>query len=446
MTTTTATTMTATTTTHLAYLALGSNLGNRAGNIHRALAALKAVGVVEATSFLYETAPAYVLDQPRFLNAACRLRTALSPTELLTALKTIEVDIGRTKTIRFGPRVVDLDILFYDEIHLTTENLTIPHPRLEERDFVLAPLHDIAADVVNPVSGLTVDALLTQLNARPLPKVMPIGDRLWTWGQKTLIMGIINSTPDSFSEDGLWQPTPSAVDAAVAQAEQFVLDGADVLDIGGISTRPGHELIPVEVEMARVVPVIEAVAQQVKVPISVDTFRAEVAQAAIAAGAQLINDVWGLRFDARIAQVAADADVPLIMMHNRSRFSQSGYEATMPQNSPPYVYLDLVGDIRRELQSSLEQATAQGVARWHQIVDPGMGFGKSVEQHLSLIRNLYALKAVGELRGYPLLFGASRKGFIGSVLGGLTRAGSCRRNHCSLCIGGRARGGYFTCP
>jgi dihydroneopterin aldolase/2-amino-4-hydroxy-6-hydroxymethyldihydropteridine diphosphokinase/dihydropteroate synthase len=403
---------------HTVYLALGSNVGDRAHNLHTALRALRDFATGVETSFLYVTPPAYVTDQPEFLNAACRITTQLAPHALLAALKQIEQRMGRAKTVRFGPRNIDLDILFYDDLQLASDTLTIPHPRLAERGFVLTPLQDLAPAFVHPILGKTVRALMSALHEAPLPKVMPVRNGLWQWGQKTYIMGIINVTPDSFSGDGLWTANPSATDQvierAVAQATQMVADGADCLDIGGQSTRPGHQVIAVEEEIARTEPVIRAIAQQVTVPLSIDTFRAPVAQAALAAGASMINDVWGLTFDPRLGQVAAEQETPLVVMHNRTQNADPAYQHLPPQ--PGAVYTDLIGEITAELQRQLATAQHAGLPRWLLIADPGIGFGKTPAQHLALLRHL------GELKGtldYPLLIGASRKSFMGNVLSGL---------------------------
>jgi dihydropteroate synthase len=307
--------------------------------------------------------------------------------------------------------------LFYDDAQVQSEDLIIPHALLHERTFVLEPLCDIAPDLHHPRLGSTMRELLTALQAPPLARIMPVGDQIWTWGHKTRIMGIINVTPDSFSGDGLAVPGAPVVAQAVAQAQRFVDEGADCLDIGGMSTRPGHTLIAVEEEIARIVPVIEALAKAVTVPLSIDTFRSQVAQAALRAGAHLINDVWGLRFDPQLAQVAAEATVPLIVTHNRSQPEDVAYQTRVQTTpfGPPYVYGDIIEDMKAELHQSLDVAQAAGLPRWLLITDPGMGFGKTLEQHLTLLRRLNELRAMG----YPLLFAASRKGFVGKVLGGL---------------------------
>jgi dihydropteroate synthase/2-amino-4-hydroxy-6-hydroxymethyldihydropteridine diphosphokinase len=401
------------------YLALGSNLGNRARAIHTALERLAAFAHVQATSFLYETPPAYVVDQPKFLNAVCRIESALAPHDLLAAVKEVERAVGRRPTFRYGPREIDLDILLYDDLALHSDDLTIPHPRLAERAFVLEPLCDLNPDLRHPVLGQSVRALWQALGAKPLPKVMPVGEQLWEWSRKTYIVGIINMTPDSFSGDGLMQYGGRAIEMAVAQAQRFVEAGADCVDVGGQSTRPGHELISPEEEMARVVPAVEAISEQVQVPVSIDTFRAEVASAALQAVKQnaplLLNDVWGLRFDPALAAVAAQAYAPLLVMDNRVQPADPAYAARVQAERYGPSSGDLILDIRQQLAEAAAHAQAAGLPRWLVMVDPGIGFGKTTEQHLALLRRLGELCAWG----YPVLIGPSRKRFIGKVLGDL---------------------------
>jgi dihydropteroate synthase/2-amino-4-hydroxy-6-hydroxymethyldihydropteridine diphosphokinase len=397
---------------HVAYLALGSNLGDRAGTIRAALQRVEEFAAVDETSFLYETAPAYVTDQPVFLNAACRVGTELGPLELLAALKQVENDLGRTESVRYGPRVVDIDILFYDEIVFETSELRIPHPQLAERDFVLGPLLDMAPELMHPVLGRNIRQLWQDLGAQPLTKVMPVGGQIWRWGEKTRVMGIINATDDSFSGDGV-MTGDAAIARAVAQAEQMAAAGADVLDVGGHSTRPGHALQPEAVELARVVPVIEALANAVDVPLSVDTFRSAVAEAALAAGAHMINDVWGMRYDRSVGSVAARHGAPLIVMDNRMQ-PEDGYYRTRVGDAQGGTG-DLLGDIHAELSNLLVRAQESGVPRWLLIADPGIGFGKGVAGNLTILRRLDRLARLG----YPILCGPSRKGFIGTLLGGL---------------------------
>ncbi|RMG95314.1 MAG: dihydropteroate synthase [Chloroflexi bacterium] len=224
-------------------------------------------------------------------------------------------------------------------------------------------------------------------------------------------MGILNITPDSFSGDGLLN-MPNVINQAVAQARQFVSDGADILDIGGESTRPGSTPITLEEELARVIPVVEAVRQAVNVPISVDTYRAAVARAALEAGADWVNDVWGLRMDPEMAAVVAEFDCPVVIMHNRSKPKNVAQEKRLGGRYVGIEYADLIADITRELQASIDLALKAGVRREHIIIDPGIGFGKTVDQNVRLINELYKFRALG----CPILVGTSRKSFIGYTL------------------------------
>jgi dihydropteroate synthase/2-amino-4-hydroxy-6-hydroxymethyldihydropteridine diphosphokinase len=397
------------------YLALGSNLGDRAANIHKGLEALAPFAEVEESSFLYETSPAYVTEQPAFLNAACRAKTDLQPQELLDAVKRTEEELGRVKTFPFGPRSIDLDVLFYDNIVLDTDALTIPHPRLHERDFVLAPLLDLAPNLCHPALDATVAELWQRLNATPPQRVMPVGKRLWRWGERTFVMGILNVTPDSFSGDGLADTSDSIertieqiVEQAVYRGQRMAADGADVLDVGGYSTRPGHTPVSVDEEVRRVVPIIRALRDAVDLPLSVDTFRAEVAATALEAGADWINDIWGLRLSPEMGALARRHRTPLVLMHNRTTPTEPDRLAHLQRG---YVYADVAADVCRELGEVLSLAQEAGVPRWHRIVDPGIGFGKTPAQHSALIQRLAEVKQLD----YPLLFGASRKGFIAKL-------------------------------
>jgi dihydropteroate synthase len=224
--------------------------------------------------------------------------------------------------------------------------------------------------------------------------VTRIGEHEFHWGARTYVMGIVNVTPDSFSGDGV-----TDLDAAVAKARQMELDGADLIDIGGESTRPETWAGPglsVEDELARVVPVVTRVVAAVSVPVSIDTYKAEVARRAVAAGAALVNDVWGLRRDPQMAATVASARVPIVLMHNK----------------PGGGYHDLIGEISESLRESVELARAAGVADDRIIVDPGIGFGKTREENLEIIRRLPEFRTLG----FPLLIGPSRKSFIGKTL------------------------------
>jgi len=226
------------------------------------------------------------------------------------------------------------------------------------------------------------------------PRITRCGQREFRWGERTYVMGIVNITPDSFSGDGLG----SDVEAAVAQAHRFVEEGADIIDIGGESTRPGPGRygLAIEEELRRVMPVIERLAGQLPVPISIDTYKEEVARRALALGVDMINDVWGLKKSPQMADLAAKAGVPIILMHNQLEAS----------------YNDLVPDVLASLRQSIELAMAAGVSRENIIIDPGIGFGKTLEHNLEIMRRLPEFKSLGQ----PILIGASRKSMIGLVL------------------------------
>lgn len=238
--------------------------------------------------------------------------------------------------------------------------------------------------------------------------------REMVWGARTVIMGILNLTPDSFSGDGLLahRDRAAVMDAALAQAQRFVQAGVDILDVGGESTRPGAEAISADEEMERVIPIIERLTNELFVLISVDTYRARTAEAALSAGAHIVNDVWGLRVDPDLAHVAARYKAPVVLMHNRSSWANAEVKERLGGRYIGMQYDDLIADVRRELLESVEIAHAAGVGDEHIILDPGIGFGKTVEQNLELIDRL------GEIRslGYPVLLGPSRKSFIGYTL------------------------------
>ncbi len=217
------------------------------------------------------------------------------------------------------------------------------------------------------------------------------GEKL-AWGARTYVMGIINVTPDSFSGDGLGGDVAAAVD----QALRFQGEGADILDIGAESNRPGHQRISVEEELQRLLPALEAVASRVDLPISVDTYKADVARRAIDAGAVIINDIWGLKAEPLLAQVATDTGAGLVLMHN-----QRGTE-----------YRDLLPDVISSLESSVAAALEAGVPKENIIVDPGIGFGKTPDHNLEILAGLAGLKAVG----CPILVGTSRKSTLGLLL------------------------------
>ena len=234
----------------------------------------------------------------------------------------------------------------------------------------------------------------------------------YQWGRQTYVMGILNITPDSFSGDGLLQ-TGNPVRSALERGRRYVKAGAHILDVGGESTRPGASSISEQEELDRVIPVIQAlVAADLDAVISVDTYKASVAEAALAAGANWINDVWGLRADEKMASVAARNHTPLIIMHNRSQPANLELQKRLGGRYIGIEYSNLIEDVKSELMASVAIARQAGVADDHLILDPGIGFGKSVEQNLELINRLDEICALG----FPVLLGPSRKSFIGYTL------------------------------
>jgi dihydropteroate synthase len=250
---------------------------------------------------------------------------------------------------------------------------------------------------------------------------------LFQWGGRTYVMGILNITPDSFSGDGLLTPSLPPLQlspagergrgdeggrVALEQARRFTAGGADILDVGGESTRPGAQPVGAQEELRRVLPVIHALAGELLAWLSIDTWKAEVAEAAIQAGANMVNDVWGLRADPDLAQVVARHRVPVVLMHNRSSWANAEVRERLGGRYIGMAYDNLLEDVKRELMESVAIAHAAGVSDENIILDPGIGFGKTVEQNLELLNRLGEIRALG----YPVLLGPSRKSFIGYTL------------------------------
>lgn len=271
---------------------------------------------------------------------------------------------------------------------------------------------DIVASQAAPAHQTVVEQLRTAVRrlTRP-PAETVIGPLQCQWGQKTYVMGILNVTPDSFSGDGVFQKD-EWIHEAIERARWMVTQGVDILDIGGESTRPGASPVDVEEELRRVLPVVEAVAGELDVALSIDTYKAEVARRAVEAGAHLINDVWGLRMDPDMGRVVAESGVPVVVMHNRSRPKDAVQEQRLGGRYVGVEYENLLADVVYELEASIARAMEAGVSQEKVIVDPGIGFGKTIEQNLTLLNRLDELRILGR----PILLGTSRKSFIGYTL------------------------------
>jgi dihydropteroate synthase len=223
--------------------------------------------------------------------------------------------------------------------------------------------------------------------------IADIGGRTFEWGSRTYVMGIINVTPDSFSGDGLGDDQQRAV----SQGLRMVREGADMLDVGGESTRPGHQPITAGEEISRTKAVVARLVREAGVPISIDTYKLEVAEAAVEAGATMLNDIWGLTRSPALAQLAAASGCALVLMHNQDGTDYAG---------------DLMEDIERFLRASIDRAIKAGVPRERVLIDPGIGFGKTAEQNWIVMRRMEELRKLGQ----PILIGTSRKSFIGKAL------------------------------
>ncbi|XP_062189970.1 folate synthesis bifunctional protein, mitochondrial-like [Phragmites australis] len=378
-------------------IAMGSNVGDRVSTFDRALQLMKSTCVnITRHACLYETAPAYVTDQPRFLNSAIRGTTRLGPHELLKRLKEIEKDIGRTGGIRYGPRPIDLDILLYGNSKINSETLIVPHERIHERPFVLAPLVDLLGTSTDDGIETSWHSLSkcsggffelwnklggeSMIGTEGIKRVLPIGNCLLDWCERTLVMGVLNLTPDSFSDGGKFQQ----VEAAISQAKLLISEGADIIDIGAQSTRPFAKRLSPNEELERLVPVLHEIT---KVPemegklLSVDTFYAEVATEAVKRGVHMINDVSGGQLDPRILRVAAELGVPYVTMHMR------GDPSTM-QSEQNLQYGDVCKEVASELYTQVREAELSGIPLWRIVLDPGIGFSKKSGHNLEVIMGL----------------------------------------------------------
>ncbi|XP_073388179.1 folate synthesis bifunctional protein, mitochondrial isoform X5 [Physcomitrium patens] len=391
---------TASTTEEEVVIAIGSNIGDRIANFNRALELMRASGIQAIRhASLYESAPAYVTDQPLFLNSAVSAITSLDPHSLLRTLKDIESELGRTSGgIRFL-----------------------------ERPFVLAPLADLLNDAGTRSTShwsnhKRCDGGVAQawnkmggeacIGNEDLRRVIPVGNELLDLSAKTHVMGILNVTPDSFSDGGRFM----AVEDAVAHARSMAAEGADFIDIGAQSTRPGATRLSTEEELSRLVPVLEALTADSAlkgVKLSVDTFDARVGREAVKMGVHVVNDVSGGSLDSEMLSTVAELGVPYIMMHMRG-------DPTNMQSKANTTYSDVCEEVGKELNSRVVQAEAVGVPAWRIITDPGIGFSKTLPQNLDLLKHLPVVRRVLSessctvSRG-PMLVGPSRKGFLGKI-------------------------------
>lgn len=417
---------------NISIIALGSNLGNKFNNILKSLSLIEGnnVGKILDTSFLYETKPMYVLNQPSFLNGVCKLSTSLTPVELLKGLKDIEETLGRdlNNGVVKGPRPIDLDIVFYNNDNVNDEinNLIIPHKGLHERSFVLAPLSDIIPYYKHPSQSLNISQMLERLNDDSIKRVVPLINNdisSISIRDKRFIMGIVNCTPDSFSDGG----KNFDLNFALNNVKNMVNEGVDIVDIGGMSTRPNAPNVEIDEELSRIIPLIKNIKELFpELIISVDTFRASVAKAAVEAGANIINDVTGGDGDKDMLDLVAKLGVPYILMHMR------GNPNTMMKET--YYENGVIEGVKEELEKRFKFALEKGIRRWNIIIDPGLGFAKDLQGNIDILKNLHKGIFGGRfnsvynehngqlddsininLNSLPLLIGHSRKAFIGTL-------------------------------
>lgn len=372
------------------HLSVGSNIGNRQKFIKQAIEHISVFCKITAISSIYETAPWGKLNQPKFLNICLSAETSLYPGELLEKLKSIETGLGRTHTTKWAQREIDIDILFFDDIVSKNPDPILPHPRIEERAFVLIPLAEIEPDFMHPVLKKTIRELAEDIGSegvRRLPRVM----------------GILNATPDSFSDGGELK----TISRIKRKVRGMIEDGVDIIDIGGESTRPGHHKITAEEEIDRVLPALKAVREiSSHIPVSIDTQKARVAEKALEAGANIINDISALS-DSRMSEVIKKFNCQVILMRNQ-----------------PLQAADLIGSCKRQFEEIVKNCLALGLDKKKIILDPGLGFGDLKTGDFSALpggdpaANTQLVTSIERYdMGLPVLIGASRKRFLGEMSG-----------------------------
>jgi 2-amino-4-hydroxy-6-hydroxymethyldihydropteridine diphosphokinase/dihydropteroate synthase len=430
-----------------AVVAFGSNMGDRVANIETALARMENEDIhIVKLSSLYETKPMYYDDQDTFLNGVCQIETCLEPLQLLDALQAIENALKRKRIIDKGPRTMDLDIILYNQEYIRHPRLEVPHKLMLEREFVLRPLAeyvyketlDIHVRKLTQSSILPDDLLpaefspatatrsiaqhlaalpekddsmspVTVLNAQ-LPPI-----RTHDSARKTHVMAILNLTPDSFSDGG--SHTTTDLETMKSTVRSFIAAGADIIDIGGQSTRPRADYLGPEEELKRILPAVRAIREMEEakaVALSIDTFHADVARQTMLAGVDIVNDISAGVMDDRMLSTVAELGKTIILMHMRG----NPHTMTKLTNYPDGV----IKGVAQELGERVQAALSAGIPPWRIILDPGLGFAKTQDQNLELLGSLEELRKVANdsatpFTNFPWLMGPSRKGFVGKVTG-----------------------------
>lgn len=360
------------------YLALGSNVGNRYEYISHAIALLSEKIHNIQHSSVYETKPWGMLEQNTFFNMVIQAETTISPFELLDFIHQIEDTLIRVKTHVNGPRTIDIDILLYDEEQIITPTLTIPHPRLHERDFVVVPLSELHP-TIRPRADLEKYIIKKYI--------------------MTKIVGILNLSPESFGSDYYTDNT-----TILKQTESMIAAGAHIIDIGAQSTKPGAVQLNEDEELRRLTGVIKNIKQKFgTTQLSIDTTRLSSMKLAIDEGVDMINDISGGRFAPEIIPLIAGTNTKFIITHSQGNFSDIHQK---------YEYTNIIEDIKKYFTQKITTYTELGLSPTQIILDPGIGFSKQAKENFEIINRLSELRELG----YPLYIGLSRKKFIGSAL------------------------------
>lgn len=389
---------------NLSYIAIGSNIEPRERHVATAINEIRKNFKIEKISNIYESKAWGVTDQGDFLNFCIEIKTDLNATDLLLKLQEIENKIGKIKRKHWGPREIDLDILFFNDEVIDDGNLKVPHPYIQERSFVLKPLKDIAPNFIHTKLNKTILELESKVDDSDLEIYKPIFRDL-ELVKDTLIMGIVNLTTDSFSNDGLLK-NENYLNSLKEKVKEQLENGANIIDIGAESTKPGFKEVSQEDEEQIIVSAIKEIRKNYNCTISVDTRNYKTAESAIKNGANIINFVSGIN-DEKMFRVAASYDVPIVLMHNTSSLAKTNGEYFY-DSSHKNVFVEVF----KNLLELTNNAIKCGVSKEKIIIDPGIGFGKTVNENIELIRELHKLK---ELK-LPILMGASRKSFIGKSL------------------------------
>lgn len=387
------------------YIAIGANIDSPFGSPQQSLEHLETVlkghGVhVLKSSRLFRNPAWPNPNDPEFLNGCLEVETTLSPQDLLETLLKIEQQFGRERAQKNAPRSLDLDIIDYKSEVIDNDHLQLPHSRLHERGFVLLPLFDIAPNWQH-LEGAKISELIEKLSPETIDQTIPMIHKNHAFKSAPILMGIVNTTPDSFHDGG----QHNDIDKAVEHARRLIDEGAQIIDIGGESTRPGAKPVSIEEEIKRTAPVIAILAAETEhkgIQISIDTRNAKTMEAAIDAGADMINDVSALTHDPRALEVVTQFGGHVCLMH------MQGSPETM-QDEPQYN--DAVTEVMEYLKHRIDTCLKVGISIDKITVDPGIGFGKTLDQNLQILNNLDHFHDLG----VPVLLGTSRKSFIEKI-------------------------------